>query len=91
MKKEPERTKSSAGAVGCSCCKVSAVVSIDERGQMVLPKELRERAKIQAGDKLAVLSWEMGDEVCCISIMKTDGFAEMVKEMLGPMMKEIMK
>ncbi len=86
-----EAQTTSNAAAGCTCCKVSAVVSIDERGQMVLPKELRERAKIRAGDKLVILSWEMGDEVCCISIMKTDGFAEMVKEMLGPMMKEIMK
>ncbi len=91
MGSESERTTSSTGAVGCCCCRVSAVVSIDERGQMVLPKELRDRAKIRAGDKLAVLSWEMDDEVCCISIMKTDGFGEMVKEMLGPMMREIMK
>ena len=28
---------------GVSCCKVEALVSIDERGQMVLPKELREK------------------------------------------------
>ena len=75
---------------GCAC-RVSAVVSIDERGQMVLPQELRDRANIQPGDKLAILSWEKGDEVCCISMIKTDGFAEMVKERLGPMMKEIMK
>ena len=25
-----------------TCCKVEALVSIDDRGQMVLPKELRE-------------------------------------------------
>ena len=34
-----------------SCCKVESIVSVDERGQMVLPKEIRERAKIGAGDK----------------------------------------
>ena len=28
--------------VTLSCCKVEAIVSVDERGQMVLPKELRE-------------------------------------------------
>ena len=47
---------------------------------MLLPKELRDRANIQARDKLAVLSWETGDEVCCILMIKTDGFAEMVKK-----------
>ena len=38
-----------------NACKVEAVVSVDERGQMVLPKELRDRARIRAGDKLAVV------------------------------------
>jgi antitoxin PrlF len=32
------------------------MVSVDERGQMVLPKDLREKANIKAGDKLAVVS-----------------------------------
>ena len=39
------------------CCKVESVVSIDERGQMVLPKEIREKANIHSGDKLALVSW----------------------------------
>ena len=41
-----------------SSCTVESIVTIDERGQMVLPKEIRERAKIKPGDKLAVLSLE---------------------------------
>jgi len=72
-----------------SCCKVEALVSVDERGQMVLPKEIREKARIGAGDKLAVISWEKDGEVCCISLVKAEDFTEMVKGMLGPMMKEI--
>ena len=72
-----------------SCCKVESVVSIDDRGQMVLPKEIRDRAQICAGDKLVVISWEKDGEVCCISLMKAEGFTSMVKEILGPMMKEV--
>jgi len=72
-----------------SCCKVESVISVDERGQMVLPKEIRDKARIGAGDKLAVISWEKGEEVCCISLVKAEDFTEMVKGMLGPMMKEI--
>ena len=45
------------------CCKVESVISIDDRGQMVLPKEIRDRAEIRAGDKLAVISWEKDGEV----------------------------
>lgn len=77
------------GAFGKSFCKVESVVSIDERGQMVLPKEIREKAKIQSGDKLAVVSWEKEGKVCCLSLIKVEELAEMVKSMLGPMMKEI--
>ncbi|MBI5166644.1 MAG: AbrB/MazE/SpoVT family DNA-binding domain-containing protein [candidate division NC10 bacterium] len=71
------------------CCKVESLISVDERGQMVLPKEIRDKAKIRAGDKLAVISWEKDGKVCCISLIKAEDFAEMVKSLLGPIMKEI--
>lgn len=72
-----------------SCCKVESLVSIDERGQMVLPKELRDKANIKAGDKLAVISWEKANKVCCITLIKAEDFGEMVKGVLGPIMKDI--
>ena len=73
-----------------ACCKVESIISVDERGQMVLPKELREKAKIGAGDKLAVTSWEKDGEVCCITLMKVEDLVEMVKGQLGPIIKEIL-
>ena len=76
------------GGEATGCCRVESVVSVDERGQMVLPKELRDRAKIRAGDKLAIVSWEREGEVCCISLIKAEDFAEMVRGMLGPLMQE---
>ncbi len=72
-----------------SCCKVESVTSVDERGQMVLPKEIREKAKIRAGDKLAVITWEKQGKVCCISLIKTEDFQGMVRDFLGPMMKDL--
>ena len=75
-----------------SCgCQVESLVSIDERGQMVLPKELRDKAKLRPGDKLAVISWEKNGEVCCISLIKTDNFKGMLTNLLGPMVKEMME
>jgi antitoxin PrlF len=71
------------------CCKVESIVSIDERGQMVLPKELREKAKLRAGEKLAIVSWDKGGEICCLYLIKTDYLTERVKEFLGPMMREV--
>ena len=74
---------------GICRCKVESVISIDDRGQMVLPKEIRDKANIHAGDKLAVVIWEKGEKVYCISLVKADDFGEMVKGLLGPVMKEI--
>lgn len=74
-----------------SCCKVEALVSIDERGQMVIPKEIRDKMKIRAGDKLAVTSWEKNGKVYCISLIRAEEFTEMVKGILGPVMQDILK
>ncbi|HEY5502760.1 MAG TPA: HgcAB-associated protein [Candidatus Anoxymicrobiaceae bacterium] len=69
--------------------KVASVLSIDERGQMVLPKDLRKRAGIGPGDKLAVVTHERDGEVCCLTLIKVDSLTEMVKGVLGPLMKDI--
>jgi antitoxin PrlF len=77
-------------ARSASCCAVEALVTVDERGQMVLPKELRAKAGIKAGDKLAVTSWEKDGEICCIALVKAGHLETMVKGVLGPVMKEIL-
>ncbi len=41
-------------------CQVEAVLSMDNRGQIVLPKEVRKKANIRDGDKLALISWMKG-------------------------------
>lgn len=91
MKKIKNRKTSHSDDQGraIGCCKVDSVISVDDRGQMVLPKDLRERAGISAGDKFAVVSWEHEGRVCCISLIKTQDFAGLVKNMLGPMMQEL--
>lgn len=72
----------------CSC-KVESVITIDERGQMVLPKDVRDKAKISSGDKFAVVCLEKDGEVCCISLIKTKELGGMVKDLLGPLMNDI--
>ena len=74
-----------------SCCKVEALVSVDERGQMVLPKETRDKANIHAGDKLAIVSWEKDGEAFCLSLIKAKDLTEMVKGMLGPVMEDVLQ
>ena len=70
------------------CCKVEAVVSVDERGQMVLPKELRDQAGIRPGDKLAVIVFGQPGNVSCITLVKMDQLNKLVRTMLGPIVKE---
>ncbi|MFH1327756.1 MAG: HgcAB-associated protein [Candidatus Bathyarchaeota archaeon] len=71
---------------GMKCCKVDSVITIDGRGQIVLPKDVREKAKIKAGDKFAVISCESDGKVYCIALVKAEAFAGTVKGMLGPVM-----
>ncbi len=72
-------------------CRVEAIVSVDERGQMVLPKELRDKAGIAPGDKLALTTWVKHGKVCCVVMLKADDLVDMVKDRLEPVMKEITK
>jgi len=71
------------------CCRVEALVSVDERGQMVLPKDVREAAGIRPGDKLALILWRKGGAVCCMSLIKADELTGMVRGRLGPLMKNL--
>ncbi len=73
------------------CCKVDALISIDARGQIVLPKDVRERVGVKAGDKFVVMSYESEGKICCIFLVKADDFADTAKDMLGPMVKEILE
>ncbi len=79
-----------SGGEASSCCRVESLITVDERGQMVLPKELRDRANIKAGEKLVLVSWEKDGKVCCFTLIKANEFGDMVKGLLGPMMKEVM-
>ena len=76
-------------ASAAGCCGIEAVVTVDARGQIVLPKELRGQAGIEAGDKLAVVSLRSGGRVCCLSLMKVEELAGTVREILGPVAREL--
>jgi AbrB family looped-hinge helix DNA binding protein len=85
----PEISTATGGPCGCNPvtgCKLESVLSVDDRGQMVLPKEVRERAGISSGDKLALISWERDGRVCCLALMKVENLSGMVKGVLGPLM-----
>jgi AbrB family looped-hinge helix DNA binding protein len=68
----------------CGCCTVEALISVDERGQMVLPKEVRERLGLRGGDKLALATIERDGAVCCLVLTKAAALAAAVRSALGP-------
>jgi AbrB family looped-hinge helix DNA binding protein len=88
-KRNQNESLSDPKTMGMGCCTVESLISVDERGQMVLPKEIREKANIGAGEKLAVVSWEKNGKICCISLIKTKDLMEMVRGLLGPMVKDM--
>ena len=85
-KKKKDEICCSASGEYAARCRMESLVSIDERGQMVLPKELRDRAKIGTGEKFALISWEKNGEICCFTLVKADFLADKVKGFLEPMM-----
>jgi antitoxin PrlF len=75
--------------IATGCCGVEAVVTVDARGQIVLPKELRDLAGIGTGDKLAVVSMRSSGRICCLSLMKVEELAGTVRDILGPVAREL--
>ncbi|MEM3505714.1 MAG: HgcAB-associated protein [Archaeoglobaceae archaeon] len=74
----------------CRICKLEEIVTIDQRGQIVLPKELREKAELKAGDKLAIFSaCEENGKVCCLILMRTEVIEKIAIERLSPTLKAI--
>lgn len=88
--KKAEKGCCGSGAAASGGFTVESLVSVDERGQMVLPKEFRVRAGIRPGDKLVLVGWEKDGKVCCFSLIKTEEFNGMVRGVLEPMMMGVL-
>lgn len=72
----------------CNCqdtCSVEAILSMDERGQVVIPKDVRENAGMKPGEKLAMISLSKEGEICCLVLVRTEHLSGMVKEALSPL------
>ncbi len=72
-------------------CRIDAVVTMDAKGQIVLPKDLREKANIKPNDKIALVASEKNGEVCCIMILKAERLVGAVTKTLGPLLKGVTK
>jgi AbrB family looped-hinge helix DNA binding protein len=64
---------------------------MDVKGQIVLPKDLREKANFKPNDKIAVVACEKDGEVCCITLLKAERLVGAVTKTLGPLLKGVTK
>jgi antitoxin PrlF len=88
MKQRQDKTRSDISENGEKCCSVESVISIDDRGQMVLPKGVRENADIRPGNKFAVISWEKNGQVLCISLMRVEQLADSLRSVFIPLIED---
>jgi AbrB family looped-hinge helix DNA binding protein len=84
--KKSEKTE----CMECRICSLEALVSIDQRGQIILPKELREKAELKAGDKLAILSaCDENQKICCFILIKAEIIEKIAVERISPVLRSI--
>ena len=84
MTEHRQGEKSISGHKNPCDCSVEGIVTIDARGQMVLPKEVRERAGIAPGDRFAVVFSERKGSVCCITLIKKDHLDSYITSLVHP-------
>ena len=73
------------------CCKVEALVTVDKKGQILLPKDLREKENIREGDKYAIINVAPGGKPCCLILMKSNILEPMVQDALSPVLKIVVR
>jgi len=64
---------------------------MDAKGQVVLPKDLREKANFMPNDKIAVVACENEGNVCCILMVKAEKLVGAVSKTLSPLLKGIVE
>ena len=69
-----------------SNCKVEAVVTIDSKGQIVLPKKLRERVGFKQNEKIALVTFEKVGVISCVLMIKTEKISGAVTETLSTLL-----
>ena len=72
-------------------CKIDAIITMDAKGQIVLPKDLREKADLKAADKIAVVAYEKEGKICCIVMIKAERLAGAVSKTLSPLLKGVIE
>ena len=72
-------------------CKIDAIITMDAKGQVVLPKDLRDKAGLKASDKIAVVAYEKEGKVCCIVMIKVERLTGAISKTLSPLLKGVIE
>jgi AbrB family looped-hinge helix DNA binding protein len=64
---------------------------MDAKGQVVLPKDLRDKAGLKAADKIAVVAYEKEGKVCCIVMIKVERLTDAISKTLNPLLKGVIE
>ena len=67
---------------------IEGIVTVDARGQIVLPKAARTALGLDAGSKLAVVIKQSGGKPCCITLMPTNALEDRVREVVDSVPEE---
>jgi AbrB family looped-hinge helix DNA binding protein len=86
MTKKPDNAQKSAYSP--ATCQVGAVLPVDSRGQIVIPKEVRKRANIRDNDKLALVSWMNKNEICCLALIRADTLSSEVSGLMHTLLAD---
>ncbi len=63
--------------------KIDAVVTMDVKGQIVLPKDLRERIGFQPNQKIALVTFGEKQNLCCVLLIKAEKLEDAVTKTLS--------
>ena len=72
-------------------CRIDAVITMDAKGQVVLPKDLRAKAGFMPNEKIAVVACEAEGKVCCIVMVKAEKLVGAVSRTLSPLLKGVIE
>ncbi len=73
---------------GSQVYEVEAVLTIDSRGQIVIPKDVRIRAGINDGDTLVLVSQRNGEKICCLSLVSANVFSDKMPGLIQSLLTE---
>ncbi|HOW05902.1 HgcAB-associated protein HgcC [Methanospirillum hungatei] len=68
--------------------KVEAILAIDARGQILIPKDVREQAQMKVGDKLALISHAYEGKICCLYLIPVNDLSIRTTELMHHILSE---